>query len=636
MSRTYQSATEIADALIASLGKTIVLGLPIGIGKAVHVADALFERAASDPSISLTIFTGLTLSPPQGKPGLEASFVGPLIERLYANWPTPVYAKAMARGDLPANIKIREFYLRPGAYLGNDIAQQNYASINYSQVVDELTQLGVNVVAQLVASHDQAPGKYSLSSNPEVTLDLLPRLEARRRLGHAVAMVGQVNSELPYMFGDAELDADRFDFILDSHDYQFPLFGLPNRRVMPTDYATGMHVASLIPDGGTLQLGIGSLSDAVAHCLCLRHDSPDIFKAVLEQLPGGTQTKNRQLLPIETGPFEKGLYASTEMVSDAVLALFQRGLIKRPADENDGTLIHGGFFIGSNAFYETLRQMPPERRRLINMTRISFVNTLFDDEASKRHQRQNARFVNETMMATMLGEAISDTLEDGRVVSGVGGQFDFVSMAHSLDEAQSILMLRSSRSKAGNARSNIRWSYEHPTVPRHHRDIFVTEYGIAATRGKTDMQVIEAMLQITDSAFQPALMAQAKKARKLAPDYLIPEAANNNSPHTLQSVFNRSERLSYFPQYPLGTDLTRVEQQLVPALEWLQSETTTAASKIRMLLGAMLSGEAESNRAALERLGLDRPGGIRHRLQRRLVNYALSETGKRPSESKVD
>jgi acyl-CoA hydrolase len=627
VSRTCQSATEIADALISMLGKTIVLGLPIGIGKAVHVADALFERATSDPSISLTIFTGLTLSPPQGKAGLESNFIGPLVDRLYADWPTPAYVGAIAAKSLPTNIKVREFYLRPGAYLGNDFAQQSYASINYSQVVDELMELGVNVVAHLVASQDKAPGKYSLSSNPEVTLDLLPRLEAQRSLGHAVAMVGQVNNNLPYMFGDAELDAGRFDFILDSHDCQFPLFGLPNRRVTQADYATGMHVASLIPDGGTLQLGIGSLSDAVAHCLRLRHDSPEIFNAVLEQLPGGTRSKNRLLLPVETAPFEKGLYASTEMLSDAVLALFQHGLIKRPADEHDETLIHGGFFIGSNAFYETLRQMPPERRRLINMTHISFVNTLFGDEARKRRQRQKARFVNETMMATLLGEAISDTLDDGRVVSGVGGQFDFVSMAHSLEDAHSILMLRAGRIKAGISRSNIRWSGGHATVPRHHRDIFVTEYGIAATRGRTDMQVIDAMLQITDSAFQPALVAQAKDARKLAADYRIPDDASDNSPRAIRNVFDRAELRASFPHYPLGTDLTTAEQQLVPALEWLQSSTATAVSKLRVLFGAIFTSEAASNRAALDRLGLDQALGIGDRLRRKLVNYALTRTG---------
>jgi hypothetical protein len=441
-------------------------------------------------------------------------------------------------------------------------------------------------------------------------------------------MVGQVNRNLPYMFGESELDADRFDFILDSDEYQFPLFGLLNGRVTPADYAAGMHVASLIPDGGTLQLGIGSLSAAVAHCLRLRHDSPEIFSKVLDSLPGGTQSKVRLFLPVETTPFEKGLYASTELLSDAVLALFEHGLIKRPADDEDETLIHAGFFIGSNALYETLKQMPRERRRLINMTRISFVNTLFYDEARKRRQRRQARFVNETMMATLLGEAISDTLRDGSVVSGVGGQFDFVSMAHSLHDAHSILMLRASRVHKGVSQSNIRWSYGNATVPRHHRDIYVTEYGIAATRGRTDMQVIEAMLQIAGSAFQPELIAQAKGARKLAADYRIPDDAGNNSPQTLQEIFDRQELRRYFPAYPLGTDLTAVEQVLVPALEWLQANTARTSSMARVLIAAIFNGGAAKNNAAIDRLGLGQASGLDERLRRRLVRYALTRTAK--------
>lgn len=629
MTQVYQSSTELADALIARLGKTIVLGLPIGIGKAVHVVDALYECAQSDSSISLTIFTGLTLTTPTaGKNKLESSFIGPLVDRLYADWPTPLYVQAVAKNRLPANIQIREFYLRPGAYLGNDLAQQNYASINYSQVVDALMDLGVNVVAQLVASRDDSTRKYSLSSNPEITLDLLPRMEARRSHGQKVAMVGQVNNNLPYMFGDAELDAERFDFVLDSEDLQFPLFGLLNRQVTPADYATGMHVASLIPDGGTLQLGIGSLSDAVAQCLRLRHDSPDIFRDVLERLPGGTGSKARRRFAVETAPFEKGLYASTELLSDAVLTLYEHGLIKRPADEHDDTLIHGGFFVGSRAMYETLRQMPEERRRRINMTRISFVNTLFDDESRKRKQRQKARFINETMMATLFGEAASDTLNDGRVVSGVGGQFDFVSMAHSLQDAHSVLMLRSSRVHKGVSRSNIRWACEHPTVPRHHRDIYVSEYGIAATRGKSDMQVIDAMLQITESTFQTGLIEQAKGAGKLAFDYKLPDEAANNLPQALLNVFRREDLQPYFPDYPLGTDLTDAEQQLVPALEWLQSNTARTPSKLRVLFEAMLSGAPIEKNAAIDRMGLGQASGVGDRLRRRLIRHALKRTEK--------
>lgn len=626
MSKTCKTATELVDALVSAVGKKIVLGLPIGVGKAVHVADALFERALSDPSLSLTIFTGLTLSAPRGSSPLESSFIDPIIERLYADWPTPEYVDAIAEKRLPANIKVREFYLRPGAYLANDIAQQNYTSINYSQVVDELMTLGVNVIAQLVASSDEAPGQYSLSSNPEITLDLLPKLEAKRNLGHAIAMVGQVNKHLPYMFGDAELGADRFDLILDSQNLQFPLFGLLSRRVTHADYATGMHVASLIVDGGTLQLGIGSLSEAVAHCLRLRHDSPEIFSAVLDQLPGGTRSKTRRLLPVETTSFKNGLYASTELLSDATLALFQHGVIKRPADEDDETLIHAGFFIGSSAFYETLRQMPRELRQRINMTHISYVNTLFGDDARKRRQRRHARFINETMMATLLGEAISDTLEDGRVVSGVGGQFDFVSMALSLQDARSILMLRASRTTKGVSRSNIRWSYGAATVPRHHRDIYVTEYGIAATRGGTDMQVIDAMLQIADTAFQPALLEQAKGARKLPADYKIPDDATGNTPQALHKVFASAELQSYFPDYPLGTELTTEEQMLVPALAWLQSNTASTLSTLHVLLGALFTSGLPEYRAAIDRLGLAEPTGLGERIRRRLVRYALDRT----------
>jgi acyl-CoA hydrolase len=626
LSQVYQSATELADSLIRSLGKKIVLGLPIGIGKAVHVVDALFERAISDPSISLTIFTGLTLSAPRVGAGLESRLVGPIVERLYADWPTPAYVQAVSENSIPSNIKIREFYLRPGAYLGNDFAQQNYVSINYSQVVAELLELGVNTVVQLVASRADSPGKYSLSSNPEITLDLLPQLEARGRLGQAVAMVGQVNSNLPYMFGDAELDANRFDFILDSDELQFPLFGLPNRRVTPADYATGMHVASLIPDGGTLQLGIGSLSDAVAHCLSLRHDSPEVFTGVLDRLPGGTGSTRRPSLPVEKAPFEKGLYASTELLSDAIFALFERGLIKRPADEDDETLIHAGFFVGSRALYEAINKLPPEQRKLINMTGISFVNTLFGDEQRKRRQRRDARFVNETMMATLLGAAVSDALDDGQVVSGVGGQFDFVSMAHSLQNAQSVLMLRASRSSRGALQSNIRWSYGHTTVPRHHRDIYVSEYGIAATRGRTDMQVIESMLQIADSAFQAELIEQSKRARKLAADYRLPDDAANNSSQAILDIFDDPGLQPYFPEYPLGTDLTVVEQELARAMEWLQSNMTRTSSKLGVLLKSIVSQDLPKQNAALDRLGLGRPSTINSRLQRRLVNFALHRT----------
>jgi hypothetical protein len=91
-------ANEIADAIIAKVGKDIVLGLPLGLGKAPHIANALFARAAADPSIKLTIFTALTLEKPRYKSALERRFLEPVIERLFGGWPELAYAKALRAG----------------------------------------------------------------------------------------------------------------------------------------------------------------------------------------------------------------------------------------------------------------------------------------------------------------------------------------------------------------------------------------------------------------------------------------------------------------------------------------------------------------------------------------------------------
>lgn len=620
------AVADIADAIVDQVGKDIVLGLPVGIGKSVHIADALYRCVAADSSMSLKIFTGLTLEKPVAHGELQQRFLDPLADRLYAGWPTPLYAKAIAERALPPNIDVREFYLRPGAYLGNPLVQRSYTSINYSHVVRELIELGVNVVAQLVATRPASPDTVSLSSNPEVTLDLLPLFDELRANGKRVAIAGQVNRRMPYMVGDAEIPRSRLDFVLDNAGLDFDPFPLPQRRVLPEDYAIAMHVASLVCDGGTLQVGIGSLSDAVAHCLKLRHAFPDVFAEVLAALPGGSGSTRRNALPIETGPFDAGLFASSELMSDALYALFEAGIINRPADESDHASIHAGFIIGSAGFYESLRTLSDADLRRINMTRISRVNTLYHDERRKRQQRQHARFINETMMVTLLGAAVSDALDDGRVVSGVGGQFDFVAMARELEDARSILMCRARRTKNGEAASNIRWSYGHTTVPRHFRDVYATEYGVAATNGKTDEQVIEAMLGVSDAAFQSRLMREARAAGKLAQGYEVPFDSASNTPDAIRRVFARREFKAYFPPYPLGSDLTHEEQALAAALQWLADATATTSGRFAVGLGALFHRRNAQDDAAIARMALDEGRSPRRVFLRRLVSFALRQT----------
>lgn len=626
MTHLFDSADAVAAAIIERVGRHIVLGLPVGVGKAVHVANALYARAAQDSSIRLTIFTALTLEVPRARSPLERRFLEPFAQRLYGDWPELDYARAVREQALPPNIEVREFYFRPGGYLGNGTAQRSYTSLNYTQVARELLHMGVNVIAQLVAVNDAERRAYSLGSNPEVTLDLLPELERRRAAGTPVAMVGQVNSQMPYMVGAAELPAERLDFVLESPALDFPLFGLPNRKVKPADYAAGMHVASLVPDGGTLQLGIGSLSTAVAHCLIVRQREPELFRTVLEQLPGGTASACRPDLPAHTTPFRAGLYVVTELLADALFALYQAGIVRRPAGEGDDTLMHAGFMLGSQALYAGLRNLPEAQRRSIEMTAISFVNSLHGNETIKRHQRRNACFINEAMMVTLLGAAVSDSLEDGRIVSGVGGQFDFVRMAHALDGARSIVTLNSSRLHNGVMQSNLRWQYPHTTVPRHYRDVYATEYGLAATRGLSDAAVIGALLNIADSRFQPELLEAARRAGKIAADYSLPADVADNRAETLQRLFAQPEWQAHFPPYPLGTDLTPVEQQLADALGWLEQHTARRSSRWRTLMSAISHSPVAADQPALQRMQLDHPSGAREWLEQRLVARALTAT----------
>jgi hypothetical protein len=161
-------------------------------------------------------------------------------------------------------------------------------------------------------------------------------------------------------------------------------------------------------------------------------------------------------------------------------------------------------------------------------------------------------------------------------------------------------------------------------VPRHHRDLYVSEFGVAATRGKSDSQVIEAMLGITDAAFQNELRAKAVSAGKLRSDYAV--TASENTLENVRSVFRLDHIRPHFPDYPLGTDLTATEQGLALALEWLKTETASQSGKLRTILIAMLRSPKSDHAAAIRHMRLDQPQGIRQRLTKFLLLHALEQT----------
>jgi acyl-CoA hydrolase len=626
-------AGAVEDAL-TRLGRHLVLGLPLGLGKPNRLVNAFYRRAREDPSIRLDIVTALSLDPPSPSGDMERRFLEPFVRRHFGpDYPRLEYVGDLRQGQVPGNVRITEFYLQTGSGLGNPLVQRRYVSSNYTHVARDLVDRGVNLILQLVAGEGD---RLSLSCNPDVTLDVASRLRAS---GTNHLILGQRHPDLPYLHGDAEVERGFFHRIL-SPDPSQGLFALPRTPVSVQDHWVGLHAGSLVADGGTLQIGIGSLGDALVHGLLLRQRENRLYRDLLGSSGEGEGGPAVRIGGLD--PFRVGLYGASEMFMDGFMHLYRAGILKRrvfddvesqrraleaEAGRGDmppgGAVMDGGFFLGSRPFYEFLRELGPEERPLFRMMSVKRINQLYGgSEELEVLQRKGARFFNTCMMTTVTGAAVSDGLKDHQVVSGVGGQYNFVAMSHAMEDGRSALMMKSVRDSGGSATSNVVWEYPHTTIPRHLRDLVVTEYGVAELRGRSDEECIQALVQVTDARFQDELVERAWEAGKLSRGWTIPDQARKNTPQALSDALARAGGEERFPLFPFGSDFDTVEEELVPALGRLREVSRSRLALMR----AALRGRPGNFPAAMARMGLNEPGSIGERLAARALAAALAET----------
>lgn len=725
MSRTTLYIEDIercVDHIFEVCGKKLVVGLPLALGKSHALANEVYRRAKADSEIELIFATALSLEKPAAGSELEKRMLGPIVDRIWKGVPDFDYMIDLRKNAIPPNVVLKEFYFKAGSFIGVDMAQQNHYSSNYTHVVrDMINEVLVEkpdwglVFCQLVAKKE-IDGRicYSESCNADLGTDLLEFLPELERRKIPRLRIAQVNSQLPFMYGDAVLEAGDFDVIIDNTDYDTRLFSVPKQPVSIPDHMIGLHVSTLIKDGGTLQVGIGSLGDAISSSLLMRHNQPETYREVIHKT--GIEDRYQPLVDRVGGldPFEKGLYGSTEMLVGVFIDLYEGGILRRKVymdpviqrainegrlEENitqeaarfvladpsinpiikeeqfyslqqcgffkpnlrytdfrilngtnaysadlrdeaekdrllagcigdrlkNGIVAHGSFFIGPNRFYDALRNMSDEERSQFSMTGVAFVNQLYGDQQIKELQRKDARFVNAGMKITLMGNIASDALEDGRVISGVGGQYNFVSMAHALKDARLIMMIKSVREGASGPSSNVVFSYGYTTVPRHLKDIVVTEYGIADLRGKVDQEVMKALINIADSRFQDNLLQKAKQVGKIPRSYQIPDQYRQNYPEALADKLAGFRKSGLFKPFPLGTELTDEEIALGGALrQFKQKAAGNRLGVAAKLAGQMMKPIPASAAPYLERMGLADPENMKERLLQKVVLTALS------------
>lgn len=703
--------TECIENIIQTNGNHLIVGAPLGIGKPNQLLNAIWDKAKNEPNLQLEVFTALSLQVPSGNSLLEKRFLKPFTDRIFPNHPHLTYIEDVRKNNIPENMKLTEFYMQSGKMLGSPMAQRNYTSSNYTHATRDMLDKGLNVLIQMVAIKQTEFGPvYSLCSNTDLTLDIDPICQRKgMKRPYFVAMV---NPNMPFMGGKAQVDSSFFDVILDNETLYFEPFATPRAAINLIDYNIGLLASTLIKDGGTLQVGIGSLADALIYCTKLRHQNNGEYLSLLNGLD--IQAKFKDIIE-DSGsvkPYNKGLYAASEMFVEGFAHLYKADILKRKVypdsqiqalinqglltdaipinvieillqnnvlDEfitkkqlfrlqylgilkddlvmhkgymqdsvgnkydtdlfhyehiqaiqqhclgdnlKQGCVLHAAFFLGSPWFYQFLKDLSGDERDLFQMVSVGQINELYGGEELDRVQRINARFINTCMKVDLMGAAASDALDNHQVVSGVGGQYNFVAMAHTLDDSRSILMLRSTHQGKKGCESNIVWKYPYCTIPRHLRDIVITEYGIADLRGQSDEECVKRMICIAASEFQEDLRQTAVNYNKLDSSWKIPVEFSENTFACLNN-----EQAKTYPEYPFGTEFTDVELVLVKALKYLKAHTKNSFDKIKLIVKAYLNKvEEDKFKVYIERMDLLSPQTTEEKITKKLLSYALLKT----------
>lgn len=280
----------------------------------------------------------------------------------------------------------------------------------------------------------------------------------------ARTVIAQINPHMPRTLGDSFIHMSKIDFCIEV-DYELPeVKPLPASAVQDQVAA---HIAGLIPDGATLQTGIGGIPDAVLRRL----------------------TDHRDL----------GIH--TELFSDGVMEMIEAGVITNAAKSIHTGKVIAGFVIGSHALNRYIHDNP-----VIELHPTEYVNDPF---IIARNDRMVS--INSALEVDLTGQVCADSIGT-HFYSGVGGQVDFVRGAARSKDGKSIIALPSTAKDGAVSRIvPILKAGAGVTTSRNDVHIIATEFGTADLFGKTIAQRAQALISIAHPDFREELAAQARE-----------------------------------------------------------------------------------------------------------------------------
>ena len=276
-------------------------------------------------------------------------------------------------------------------------------------------------------------------------------------IGQARLVITQINPELPWTCGDTVIDPGLIDMLVPARE---PPIELPARPRGPIECSIADHVASLIPDCATIELGLGAVPEAVTRALSAK----------------------------------RGLGVHSGAIGDGIADLMEAGIVDNRHKEIDPGVTVGTMLMGTRRLYRFADRNPAIQIRATSYTHDALVLGQF------------RRFVaiNGALEVDLTGQVNAETAR-GRHIGAIGGQMDFIRAANRAAGGRSIIALQSTNRDRTRSRIVAKLTDAVVTTPRAEADCVVTEHGIADLRGRTLAERARALIAITDPGFRAEL-----------------------------------------------------------------------------------------------------------------------------------